>query len=153
MKQITAILTAIFCFIGVANSSPIGQGALHSFTFFASPGCTGNDYYIQPGVYNNGNLGAGLYPTAASTIVGVDLRGFGFVASNDYYVLGKTQPYGDIISPYQGGAFGVRSPYWFPGGAGYPLDPNTSTDQLHLHYWCATNESVSLWLTVTYTTP
>jgi hypothetical protein len=127
----------------------IGQGPLHSFSIVSDYlGCTGMDFYINLALYP---IGSGSFPPdgKTSTIVGVDLQGFGFGA-HEYVVLGKTPPYGDTISPFVYGDTN-RGAYWFPAGTGYPFNP--STGQLHLHYNCSGKEVAWFALTVTYTTP
>lgn len=150
------LVRSFFLFLLGLLSSPVwaqavGQGPLHSFTML-SPylGCTGGDYYVNlAGWYP----GAGLWPTAPSTIIGVDLHSFGFLDTYDYVMLGKTQPYGDAISPYLYSTE-RHDPFWFPAGTGYPFDPTQpATQQLHLHYRCVGAEAAWFQLTVTYTTP
>lgn len=143
----------------------------HTFTIVSDfLGCTNSDYYINLANYP---IGAGKYPYAniisplngsgTVNIVGVDLQMWGF-KRYDYVMLGKTQPWGDAISPYLYGSDQVMTgdlsdpwniphshfPSIIPAGIMFPY--NSAYGELHLHYKCSTNIA---WfqLTVTYTIP
>ena len=116
--------------------------------------CTGQDEFA---LVNNRTPGAGVYPTGPCTIRGYQLKSW--LGANTYAVLGKTQPWGDLITQKLYGP-GDTGAVFYPAGLGFhwnppqniPVQAGDGTDQLHLHYMAPSSEpNPNLELTIYYT--
>jgi hypothetical protein len=101
----------------VIASLPSRSAEIYSFTeISAGVSCTGGDYSLNMA---QRNVGAGIFPTEPSTIVGWDI--FSFLPDvNDYVMVGHTQPNGDAITRYIYGPHSDGdSPYAAVNGFGF----------------------------------
>lgn len=142
------IILSLILAVTVSAASAARAIELFSFTINAAGvGCTGSDYSINAAGFP---IGAGVFHTGPSTIVGTDVWSR-FIYPSDYVMVGHTPPNGDAISTY---VFGASHPpaLFYPSGYGFLFDPRT--DELHIHYTCLPSEgSGDFGVTVFYTVP
>ena len=143
------LLVALFLALLVFSTPAKAARPLRSFTILTGVvGCTGDDFYINPAHYP---LGAGIFPTGPSVLVGYQIWSH-FRDPTSYLMIGKTQPYGDAISPYIYGT--SSSPMsFYQGETGFPFDPTQpATEQIHIHYLCSTTDTTAWFgVTIVYT--